>query len=109
MVNAPKYFNNFIKNCGVDPANIRDIDLKFLNENQGKILQLVKWYFVDDEYSIRSAAYRAAQVLKSPNIFEMIENNVCMTKEQKKKVLVQKLGWHIYDQKIRGYEFSNDF
>lgn len=35
---APRYFHNYIVSCGEDPANVKDLDLKFLNENQGKIL-----------------------------------------------------------------------
>ena len=38
---APRYFNNYVVNCGEDPANVKDLDLKFLKENQGKILHLV--------------------------------------------------------------------
>ena len=80
---APRYFNNYIINCGEDPANVKNLDLKFLNENQGKILHLVKWYFVDDEESIRSAAFRASQAMKAPSIYELIENNPCMNKAEK--------------------------
>ena len=71
---APRYFHNYIVGRDDDPANVRDLDLKFLRENQGKVMQLVKWYFVDDEESIKSAAYRAAKVIQDPNIFEMIDN-----------------------------------
>ena len=80
---APRYFHNYIESCSEDPANIQDVDLKFLRENEGKILQLVKWYFVDNDESIKSAAYRAAKVISSPNIFDMIEKNSCMSREEK--------------------------
>lgn len=83
---APRYFHNYIVNCGEDPANIKDVDLKFLRENEGKILQLVKWYFVDDDESIKSAAYRASKVITSPNIFEIIEKNTCMDHKEKERV-----------------------
>ena len=83
---APRYFYNYIVNCNNDPANIRDGDLKFLQENEGKILQLVRWYFVDNDESTKSAAYRAAKVISSPSIFELIEKNTCMDRKEKDKV-----------------------
>lgn len=84
---APKYFNNYIKNQLDDPANIKDFDLKFLKENEGKILHLVKWYFVDNSSeSIKSAAYRAAHAIDSPTIYEIIEKNSLMSKEEKARV-----------------------
>ena len=71
---APKYFNNYIQNQLEDPANIKDFDLKYLKENEGKILQLVKWYFVDNsDESIKGAAYRAAHAIEGPTIYDLIE------------------------------------
>lgn len=83
---APRYFHNYIVSCNEDPANVKDADLKFLRENEGKILQLVKWYFVDNDESIKSAAYRAANVITSPSIFETIEKNPYMSQQDKEKV-----------------------
>lgn len=40
---------------------------------------------MDDEESIRSAAFRAAQAMKGPSIYEIIENNSCMNKSEKDK------------------------
>ena len=84
---APRYFHNYIVSQGEDPANVKDADLKFLQENEGKILQLVNWYFVDDDESIKSAALRASKVISSPTIFDIIEKNNVMTSEQKEKAL----------------------
>ncbi len=83
---APRYFHNYIVGRGEDPANVKDADLKFLRENEGKILQLVKWYFVDDDASIKSAAFRASKVITSPTIFEIYEKNNQMSPEEKGKV-----------------------
>ena len=82
---APRYFHNYIVGAGKDPANIKDADLKFLEENQGKILQLVKWYHVDDDASIKSAALRASNAITSPTIYDIIEKNNYMSSEQKEK------------------------
>ena len=84
---APRYFHNYIVGRGEDPGNVKDADLKFLEENQGKILQLVKWYFVDDDESIKSAALRAAKVISTPTIFDIIEKNNYMSEKDKERVL----------------------
>ena len=84
---APRYFHNYVVGQGKAPENVKDADLKFLQENQGKILQLVKWYFVDDDASIESAALRASKVISTPTIFEMINKNNMMSEKDKEKAL----------------------
>ena len=56
---------------------------------------------MDDEESIKSAAFRAAKVIKSPSIYEIIENNPYMNKAEKDKAF-QRFNTQVGDAFLRG-------
>lgn len=56
--------------CKKHYPEIKNIDMDFIKNNKDRILQLVRCYVVDDDESIKDAAIRASNFIKSKTLYD---------------------------------------
>lgn len=56
--------------CRKNFPEIKDVDMDFIKNNKDRILQLVRCYVVDDDESIKDAAIRASNFIKSKTLYD---------------------------------------